>query len=131
MSDKPSKENRFFQRSENATAFLGGITFTTMVLLLEFSTDLIYSEILIPGTAIVSVFFIISTVGTVKIAAADIKTDTKFATFVQSCARAGFLGIMVILPLLIVEFSIAGTIVIIVVEVVLIGMFLYLERISK
>lgn len=132
MSDKPSKENPFYQHSENTTAFLGGITFTAMILLLEFSTNLIYSEILIPGTAIISILFIMSTVGTLKMKIDnDIKDNTKFPEFVQTCGRAGFFGMMVILPLLIVEFSLIGTIVIIAVEVFLIIMFLYSARISK
>ena len=132
MSDKPSKENPFYQHSENATAFLGGITFTAMILLLEFSTNLIYSEILIPDTTIFSILFIMSTVSTLKMKIDNnIKDDTKFPIFVQTLGRAGFFGIMALLPVLIVEFSLVGAIVIISVEVFLITMFLYIARISK
>lgn len=132
MSDKPSGPNQFYQHSENTTAFLGGITFTAMILLLEFSSNMETSEILIPGTAIISILFIMSTVGTLKMKAEDdIKDNTIFPKFVKQCGRAGFFGILIILPILIVEFSFVGAITIIAVEIFLVIMFLYFAKISK
>jgi len=112
-----STTNSFHSNALGVTGFLGGITFATMVLIMQITEDLPLKEFLITGTAIVSIFFIVSTIGMVHVAFNPKKAGENFAKFTQNLATIGFFGIMVILPFLVYPFTNIGAYVLVVVEV--------------
>lgn len=110
----------FHEYSLSVTGFLGGITFAAMVLIIE-SQDkynynipygIPYPQLLITGTAIISIFFIISTVGAIRIASGEKKPKDSFSRFNTMVADAGLYGLIIaLLPGLILPFSFYGAVV--------------------
>jgi hypothetical protein len=99
----------FHENSLHVNAFLGGTMFAAMVLIIEFRGAFTsYSHWLIAGTALVSFLFIVSAIGNIHISTGKIKKDTKFASFIETIAGFGFLGLGVILPSLVFAFSPKG-----------------------
>ena len=130
MSDNPKKESPLHGHGIGAASFLGGITFTAMILMMEFSDRLFYSDILITGTAIVSVLFIISALGMARVASGEVRKESKFSKYVLYCTKFGFFGLMIILPVFILEYSFEGMLVVVGVEAIVIGLYFKLESIS-
>jgi len=123
MSNKGSIGSPFHALGVNATGFLGGITFATMILIIGLPTKLQYSEIIISATAIVSVLFIMATLGMMRVASGIVSENTDFSKYMEGFAGAGFWGLMAILPAIVLQFSVVGGIVIIFTEAVLIIIF--------
>jgi hypothetical protein len=105
--------------------FLGGISFTTMAVLMqlqmqlqdEFHFDLIdnilnYSELVITGLAMSSIFFIVATMGIIPVAAGRILEITGFATFAYNRMFIGFCLFCGIFVLMLLPYSIIGAIVV-------------------
>lgn len=116
-------ESPFHKNMLTVTSFLGGITFAALVLIIEFSHNntyefphwmpLNYLEILLISTAFTSTLFILATVGTIKIAAGEKNLDSLFTKITTILADAGFYAFLIILlPLLILSFSLNGSILI-------------------
>ena len=105
--------------------FLGGISFTTMAVLMqlqmqsqdEFHFDpidkiLIYSELVITGLAMSSIFFIVATMGIIPVAAGRILEITRFATFAYNRMFIGFCLLCGIFVLMLLPFSFTGAVVV-------------------
>ena len=105
--------------------FLGGISFTTMAVLMqlqmqlqhEFHFDPIdkilnYSELVITGLAMSSIFFIVATMGIIPVAAGRILEITRFATFAYNRMFTGFCLLCGIFVLMLLPFSITGAMVV-------------------
>jgi len=111
-----STTNSFYSNALGVTGFLGGITFASMVLIMQITENLPLKEFLITGTAIISVFFIVSTIGMVHVASDPKKAGEPFAKFTQNLATIGFFGIMLVLPFLVYSFTNIGAYVLAIVE---------------
>ncbi len=122
-----STNNSFHSYALGVTGFLGGITFATMVLIMQIHSEIEYSEWLITGTALVSVLFIISTIGMVHVAYNEKKAGENFANFIKNLATLGFFGLMIVLPFLVLPFSTGGAIMLTVIEGI-IGYFFVTKR---
>lgn len=116
-------EGSFHSYALSVTGFLGGITFASMILLMQIQDQFEYGEWLITGTAIVSVFFIISTVGMVHIASNQKEAGKKFTYLMQNMANFGFFGLMALLPFILFPFSHGGAIILAVIETIVIVLF--------
>jgi len=130
-------ENTFHSHSLNVTGFLGGITFAAMILLMQSKKDIpipsnfpsFYLEALITATAISSVFFIISSVGMIRVASGEKSEDETFSKAMSVFAGLGFFGLMALLPFMILPFLWEGSLIVAGVEAVTLGIFLkYLLR---
>lgn len=104
------------------SGFFGALTFTAMILLMQFSTEIKYSEILIPWTALVSFFFIIVTIGILNIDAQKIHPD-RFNHIVMFCFIMGFYGLIFVIPALVYSFTEIGSYAILVIEIIIIIIF--------
>ena len=104
------------------SAFFGALTFTSMVLIMQFSSDIKYSEILISCTAIVSFFFILSTIGFVNFDV-EKKHPDRFRHIIMFSFMAGFYGLILIIPALVYSFTEIGAIVIFIIEVLMVAIF--------
>lgn len=102
----------------NATTFLGGITFTALVLLIESKEKIVFAEFLIPITALVSFFFIISTIGRVVLASSDEKRFKKFDDVIATFTLMGFFGLLSLIPFFVLPFTPTGAIVVGIVEII-------------
>lgn len=114
-----AKENPFI--SLTVTGVLGGITFAAMILIIEskdkfeaqlpilFFNSIDYPELLIVGTAFVSVLFITATVGQIRVAAGEKNAKNLYTRFLGKLSLVGFYALVVgLLPALIFPFSLIG-----------------------
>lgn len=111
------------------TGFLGGITFTAMILTIQFSEKFSalqftsYSEFLIIYSAVVSFFFIIATIGgSIDQRNAPLITN-KFRMYVGIMFSLGLYGLLGLIPAFVFLYSITGTIVLVVIESICIALF--------
>jgi len=100
------------------TAFMGGITFTAMVLLMQSAEKINFSEWLIPATAFVSFLFIITTLGTLVDPQRHIGVEKQHFTVNLIFLKIGFIGLIVLIPLIVFSFSLIGSIIIGILELV-------------
>jgi hypothetical protein len=112
------------------SAFLGGISFTTMTLVMTSKdkfeyTNLvktfnlkIFPELIIVGLAVVSIFFIVSTIGMIPVATGRIHEQTMFADFAYKAMLVGFYGLCVLFTLLLLPFSLYGAIAIVIISTI-------------
>jgi cobalamin synthase len=118
------KESAFHGNALNVTAFLGGTVFAVLILIVEVKSTFQYSDILISITAMVSVLFIIATVGMIHVASDKQKYQgSTFAKTIEKLANAGFIGLMFVLPFLVFQLTIVGGIAVSVLEAIVIGIF--------
>lgn len=104
------------------SGFFGALTFTAMVLLMQFADQIKFSEILIPWTAIVSFFFIIVTIGLVNANVAKSHPD-RFRYVMVFCFLVGFYGLIFVIPALVYSFSEIGAYVILIIEIIIVVLF--------
>lgn len=102
--------------------FFGALTFTAMVLLMQFSEDIQFSEVLIPWTATVSFFFIITTMGFVN-ANVEKSHPNRYVVLMKSCFLIGFYGLIFLIPFLVYSFTIIGAIIIGIMEIIIVIVF--------
>lgn len=135
--EKDKTENTFHSHSLGVTGFLGGIAFAAMILLIQSKNDItlpsdfpsFYLDALITGTAISSVFFIVASVGMIRVAAGEKDEKDPFSEAMATFASLGFFGLMILLPLLVWPFLLVGAIFVVIIEAITIGIFLrYLPR---
>ena len=132
--DKENNENNesvFHGNALNVTAFLGGTVFAALILMIEVKDSLPHHNMLISGTAIVSVLFVISTIGMTHVASNKKLRDTIFAKSMERLANAGFFGLMLILPFLVFQLTEIGGIGVSIVEAAIIAVFLISRLKSK
>lgn len=113
----------FFSNAVGVTGFLGGITFATMILLIQSETKVVNHEYMIPGTAIISVLFIISTIGNMHVSHDSQNKNNKLQYIMGFFAQLGFFGLMVIIPTLVYPFSPAGSVILVILEAIMIFLF--------
>lgn len=124
-------ESPFHTNALNVSAFLGGTTFAAMVLMIEMRDSIgSHPNWLISGTAMVSVFFIVSTVGLMHVAAGNAKKDGDLAKAMEWFSNVGHAGLLFVISLLIYQFSHLGGIVVGVSSFVLV-LFLGILRIKE
>ena len=108
----------FNQQIPSVTGFLGGITFTAMVLLMQSASEIKFSDWLIPATAFVSFLFIITTLTTLIDPKLHRGVGKKHFTINLIFIQMGFVGLLVLIPLIVSSFSLVGSIIIGVLEVI-------------
>ena len=111
------------------TGFFGAITFATMILLMQFPEKIQFAEILIPATASISFFFIITTIsGAMHESYAD-KITKRYKLFVKVCFIIGYYGLILLIPALVYSFSPIGAVVILAIEIIV--SFVYSRVVPK
>lgn len=144
--DKEKKS--FYEHYLIIATFLGGITFTAMVLMIESNDKLVfvlpfniqsllpseiieefsYSGLLISIAGLTSIFFIVSTVGSLKIINEKIEPEKKFSVFISRITDIGFILLVVILiPFTISSFSALAASVIVILSIILV-VILYISK---
>ena len=131
MTQKKEDISNFYGHSVSTTSFLAGITFATMVLLIDFGKDLVYKEPLITATAIVSMLFIISTLGMMRVASNQIAENDVFTKFAKYTGGIAFLIFMGVIPSLLIQISFFGGLVLIGLEVFILFFFLKYAKSKK
>lgn len=139
IDPKKDEEKLRRQAGHNLTIciFLGGFTFTSMTVLMQvrdnFNVDAIsailyYPELLIDGLAAVSALFVMAVIGMSVVASGRDELKSDYGKLAFAFMIAGLLGLCVLLPLLVVPFSLAGAIAIAIIEVVGLLMLHYLSN---
>lgn len=106
------------------SGFFGGITFATIILLMQFSENIKFSEYLIPLTAIISFFFIIVTIGGSLQQDTVENITTLYRHFIQVCFVIGFYGLIFIIPALVYSFNEIGAYILGGIELVVVIIFI-------
>lgn len=130
-NNEENNESIFHGNAVNVTAFLGGTVFAALILMIEVKDSIPHHNMLISGTAIVSVLFVISTIGMIHVASNKKLQDTLFAKSMEKLANAGFFGLMLILPFLVFQLTTVGGIGVSITEAVIIGIFVITRIKSK
>jgi hypothetical protein len=123
-------DKSYWVNSLAVTGILAGITFSSLLILIEAKNNIIspdwfpwkedYFVTLMDGMSIVSILFIISAAYQVFVATyGSAKLSKGFARVVYNLFIGGFVGLMVMIPLLVSSFSPTGAITIIVIEVII------------
>jgi hypothetical protein len=119
------------------SAFLGGISFTIMAFLIEMQTDnkfrypmiddipnfMELSELVIAGLAASGTFFIVSSIGMIPVASGRIGELSPLARCAYGCMLIGFYILCGVIALVLLPFSIIGTVVVAIISVVVIVMY--------
>ena len=106
------------------TAFLGGLTFTAMILIIQFSENFAlsyfppYPELLISFSAVVSFFFIMSTIGGAVDQRNAALITSNYRSFVYVLLVLAWVGLLILIPAFLLPFSLIGTIVLVIIEVI-------------
>ncbi len=126
------KESSFHIHTLTVTSFLGGITFAALILLIQSKNDIAipagfpnyYLDGLITGTAVSTVFLVISSVGMIRTASGERSPDEPFSDAMSIFGSLGFFGIIALLPFLVLPFSIIGAIIVAMTEAITISIYL-------
>jgi hypothetical protein len=111
--DKPTVE-----RDLTLAAFLGGLTFTGMIVLMQTASNfdyapvssvVYYPDILISTTGFVSAVFIIAAAGH---ASFNVFTNDDLKRYLDYLLLIGFFGVLILIPLLLLPFNVVGAVVI-------------------
>lgn len=135
MSDKIF--DKIFEHSISVDAFLGGITFAAMVVIMQSNNSwalsetlpVYYPELLIGVLGAISFFFIISTIGNLGLLAEGRKISSKFERSIAYFENIGFFALCGFIPALMLPFSLVGAITLAVIEGV--SMLLLLRILKK
>jgi hypothetical protein len=133
MSAKDNQDRTdtsYWLNTLSVTGILAGITFAALLILIEAKDAFVppewfpfrefYFEILVSGMGIVSILFIISVVHQTFFATyGSAQSISKYSTIVDELFSVGFIGLMVMIPMLISSFSLVGTVVIAILELTL------------
>ena len=104
--------------------FLAGIVFTTMVLLIQIQDKISFSEFLIPATAGVAIMFIMGTLSVLFYLAPDAESPKHATKALGGFFLIGLFGLLVIIPLLIAQFTFFGAIGVAIVVVISIAVWI-------
>ena len=119
------------------SAFLGGISFTIMAFLIEMQTDnkfhypmiddipnfMELSELVIAGLAASGTFFIVSSIGMIPVASGRIGELSPLARCAYGCMLIGFYILCGVIALVLLPFSIIGTVMVAIISVAVIVMY--------
>ena len=105
------------------TGFFGAVVFATMILLMQFSDNVKFSEFLIPLTAIISFFFIIVTIGGSTHESYADKISKNFKRLIKICFLLGYYGLIFIIPALVFSFSEVGAYVLLGIEIIVVILY--------
>ena len=106
MSD--DELHAFNPQVPTVTGFFGAIVFASMILLMQFSDNIKFSEFLIPITAVISFFFIITTIGGATHESHAEKITKNFRRLIKFCFIIGYYGLIFLIPALVFSFSEIG-----------------------
>lgn len=112
-------DKEFHQQFLLITSFLGGITFTALIFLIQIKDEYTYAEYLISATALVSLLLVMATLSRLFLATHQDGLHEEYDLFVGLLAVAGLIGFLTIIPFMILPFSLIGAITIGIVEIVL------------
>jgi len=118
MSEDTYRDRNVFGGLISLNGFLGAITFASMILLIQSAEQIQHSEFLIPGTAIVSIFFIMGTLSSVPALNKKMIMTKNHEKLIVSFTCLGFFGFLIIVPFILATFSIVGAIIVGVIEVI-------------
>jgi len=104
-------------------AFLGGISFSALMLFIQSANTLKFVNILIPLTATISFLFVLITLGTMK---TTVHKD--FRDLIYIFTNIGMYGLMAIIPIAILSFNYYGALIVFIAEFLLTLIF---HKISK
>jgi hypothetical protein len=130
------KDGKFYEYTLNVTSFLGGITIAAMILIIQSRESLFYPvpmeiirtlqisiyypDLLIILSGGISIFFIISTVGKIRIAAGEANRSSRYNLVMTRLADTGFvLLVLLLIPGLILPFSFYGAFIIFLLSIIL------------
>jgi hypothetical protein len=126
MDVAANDDKRLYETTLTVTGVLAGIIFAAMTFLMQSQAQIAfpqwlphilnYKELLIGGLAVVGVLLILSTVGMITIVAGTIEHHT-YKYIMGVFATISYDVLLILIPLLIIPFSLAATIVIIVIEI--------------
>ena len=119
------------------SAFLGGISFTIMAFLIDMDTDnkfhypmidnipnfMELSELVILGLAASGTFFIVSSIGMIPVASGRIGELSPLARCAYGCMLIGFYILCGVIALVLLPFSIIGTVMVAIISVAVIVMY--------
>jgi hypothetical protein len=120
------------QQALVVAAFLGGMAFTSLVLILQssdrfepagwgfYGAAYFFALVTIIGVAIAA--FVLTSVTWIGVAGGSVSTESKAADFAAYTFTIGLVGLLVVLPLLMLPFSWPASVV---VTIATLGMFLY------
>jgi len=118
---KLQKSSKLYGYYIQTTSILAGTAFAALILLIEVKGKFLapewfpikdgYSDLLVMVTAIIVVLFFIACVGAPQVAVRSKSPTSRFARLITTFAEAGMYGILVLLPLLVLPFSLVGAIV--------------------
>ncbi|MDA4127002.1 MAG: hypothetical protein OK452_07345 [Thaumarchaeota archaeon] len=142
-SDEPSDKSKreIHEQSLSTAGFLGGISFTGLVLVLSsastFNTPVWiipaegYFVIVATSLAITSTLFIVASLSMQQVASGTADIDSPKADFAVYCFLLGVLGFLIDLPLLLVPFTTVGAVAVVVVEIILAYSYVTLSGIRR
>jgi hypothetical protein len=125
----------YYANALTVASFLGGITVAALVLIMEEKDKFVlgdpaqanvYQQLLITGFALTSALFIFASIKLIAAAATGQVGDSS-RKFLVVAENGGFIGLLILLPLMTSSFSLIGAIVLAAVEVVS-GLLVYLTK---
>lgn len=111
--------NDFPALSLGILGFLGGVTITTLILVIQIIEKYPYAEFLLTAIATISFLFIIASWGTIH-EASNPKTKKEFSDVLAALKMASFFGLIAIIPFLIYPFTTIGSILLGVIEIIIV-----------
>ena len=118
MEEESNRDRNVFGGLISLNGFLGAITFASMILLIQSSDQIMYSEFLISSTATVSIFFIMATLSSVPALNKKSILTTSHEKMIVAFSVLGFFGFLIIVPFILASFSIVGAIVVGIIEII-------------
>jgi hypothetical protein len=100
----------------NVTGFLSGISFTALILLIQFSDRFLFSEWLITGTAIVGVFLILASIARIWFIDPANKLSDALIFLTGFVTLAGLFGLIAIIPFILWTVTPIGAIIVAVIS---------------
>lgn len=121
---KDSDFKNFNPQVPIATGFLGGITFSALVFFIQQIHVMKLGEILVPLTSGISFLFILATLGSLRHPSEEGSAHKHFFNLVNGYITAGLFGLMLIIPMMIYDYSLYASISVGIFEVATFGLFI-------
>lgn len=113
----------FHRLNVGVAGFLAGIMFAAMSMLIRFFGDMEYGELLVTLTAVDCMLFTLFAFGSVKLASVRSSDAGLFTMFVKRIGSLAMWLFLVIVPLLVLQVSLAGFAVVVAIEIILVALY--------
>lgn len=113
----------FYRLSVGVAGFLAGIMFAAMSMLIRFYVDMAHGELLIVLTAIDCMLFTLSAFGSARLATVRSADTGPFAVFVHWIGTLAMWLFLAIVPLLVLQVSLTGSVIVAAVEAALVAAY--------